>query len=72
MLIMNKTKKKTKTITRIVPNWTLWPTPTLVRESKTTQESYYKEYMSYVNDFNSAVGEDQTELAEETASVKGE
>lgn len=48
---------KEKKLQRISPNWDHWYEPTLVREKKTTHESYHKEYMSYVEAFNKAVDE---------------
>lgn len=47
-----------KKVRKIEPNWTLWYTPKLVREKKTTMEVYHREYLSYVEAFNNAVVED--------------
>ena len=53
---MSKLKKPRK----IEPNWTHWYEPNLVRDGKTTHESYHKEYMSYVEAFNKAIEEFHT------------
>ena len=76
-----KTKKKNKLkLQRISPNWSQWYEPSLVRENKTTHESYHKEYMSYVEAFNKAIDElnppvvveESIPSVEDSATTKGE
>lgn len=55
-----KTKKQ---LQRISPNWDNWYKPSLVRENKTTNESYHREYMSYIEAFNKAVDESNPPVA---------